>query len=120
MALQIPYRQRYRTALSDTFEIYLAIQREVKRRVDEALGQGSPGWRVLNACPPCGYALADEPPQRWARIFCIDGNNSLKRLKASALNKQEGDTRVFAASDYFLSCDYVDGFAHEVQSQRDL
>lgn len=75
---------------------------------------------MLNACPPCGYALTNEPPQCWAQIFCIDGNNLLVRLKASALNKQEGDTRVFTASDYFLSRDYVDGFAHEVRSWRDL
>lgn len=119
MPVQIPYRRRYRTALSNAFEIYLAIQREVKRRVDVALGRDSPDWRVLNSCPPCAYALSGEPPQRWARVLCLDGNNSLKRLKASALSKQEGDTRVFEASDYFLPRSYVDRFAHEVRSRRD-
>ena len=117
LATQMPYRRRYRTALSDAFEIYLTIQREVKRRVDVSLGRDSPNWRVLNARPPCAYALSDEPPQRWARIFCLDGNNSLKRLKACALKKQEGDTRVFEASDYFLPHSYVDRFAHEVRSR---
>ena len=38
MLVQIPYHQRYRTALSDAFEIYLAIQHEVKWCVNVALG----------------------------------------------------------------------------------
>lgn len=106
--------------LSDAFEIYLTIQREVKQRINVVLGRDTSDWCVLNSCPPCAYTLADEPPQKWARVFCLDGNNSLKRLKASALKKQEGDTRVFEVSDYFLPCTYVDRFAHEVRSQRKL
>jgi hypothetical protein len=45
--------------LSDAFDVYLAIQRIVDKRVAGALGQDSPNWRVLNSCPPCNYVVSD-------------------------------------------------------------
>jgi hypothetical protein len=53
----IPYRRRYRTVLSDTFDIYLALLRIVDKQVQGALGRDTPNWRVLNACPPCTYKV---------------------------------------------------------------
>lgn len=50
-------------------------------------------------------------------MFCIDGNNSLKRL-APLGNRHRGDTRVFEQSDYYLSENFVNGFAHEVKARR--
>ena len=48
--------------------------------------------------------------------MCFDGNNSLKRL-ASTEARQEGDTREFV-SDYYLSRQEVDQYAHEVKSRQ--
>ena len=53
----VPYRRRYRTAMSDAFEVYLSILRAVDKQVQRVLGRDTPDWRVLNACPPCGYEV---------------------------------------------------------------
>lgn len=47
----------------------------------------------------------------------MDGNNSLKRINGIG-NRQVSDTRIFEDSDYFLSTEFVDRFAHEVKSRR--
>jgi hypothetical protein len=49
-------------------------------------------------------------------MIAMDGNNSLKRI-ARVGNRAIGDVRVFD-SDYFLSRDFVDGFANEVKTSR--
>ena len=49
-------------------------------------------------------------------MVCFDGNNSLKRL-ASTEDKQEGDTREYH-SDYYLSRQEVDQYAHEVKARQ--
>ena len=46
----------------------------------------------------------------------MDGNNSLKQI-ARVGNQAIGDIRVFD-SDYFLSCNFVDGFANEIKAGR--
>jgi hypothetical protein len=52
-----PYRPRFRTVLGDTFDVYLAMLRNVDKQVQEALHRNTPNWRVLNACPPCTYKV---------------------------------------------------------------
>ncbi|KAL6307294.1 hypothetical protein BKA93DRAFT_815978 [Sparassis latifolia] len=113
----IPYRRRYRSALSDAFDIYLSIHRVIDKRVQAELGRGTPDWHVLNACPACCYELEDEPDLKIRRMYCFDGNNSLKRL-AKVSERNVGDTRCFEDSDYFLSQDFVNQFADEVKSSR--
>ena len=54
---QIPYRPKYRRVFADAFDVYLEIVRTVDKRVKAALGQDSPDWRVLNACPACSYEV---------------------------------------------------------------
>lgn len=54
---QIPYRRRYRIALSDAFEVYTSILHKIEEDVKDALGYNTPNWRILNACPPCGYEV---------------------------------------------------------------
>lgn len=112
----MPYRRRYRTAVADAFNVYLNITRRVDQQVKIALARDTENWRVLNACPACSYTLEGEPPLRWSRMFCLDGNNSLKRIAPTAKH-QQGDMRVLDDSDYFLSRDYVDRFANEVSSR---
>ncbi|OBZ77055.1 hypothetical protein A0H81_02986 [Grifola frondosa] len=113
----IPYRRRFRAVIADTFDIYLVILRGVNNQVQTALGRNSPDWRVLNACPACSYKLKDEPKLRFGRMYCVDGNNSLKRI-AQVGNRVAGDTRIYGESDYFLSKEYVDRYANEVPAER--
>ncbi|TFY68930.1 hypothetical protein EVJ58_g720 [Rhodofomes roseus] len=112
-----PYRRHYRAILADTFDVYLTILRQVRNKVNAALGRDTPNWRVLNGCPACNYELLDEPDLRWARMFCLDGNNSLKRI-AHVGDRQQGDMRTFDASDYYLPKEFVDSFAGEVRSNE--
>ena len=52
--LQITYNHLLRNQFTGAFDAYLDILRQVRTLVNDALGRG-PGWRVRNACPPCGY-----------------------------------------------------------------
>ncbi|KAG6852477.1 hypothetical protein C0991_011677 [Blastosporella zonata] len=112
-----PYQRRYRIALSDAFDVYLTIRRHVDTRVAKHLGQDSPNYRVLNACPPCNYELQGEPELTYRHMIAIDGNNSLKRIKGIS-NRQIGDTRQFQDSDYFLSHEFVNIYANEVKAPQ--
>jgi hypothetical protein len=47
-------------------------------------------------------------------MFVLDGNNSLKRMKA-AYGREVGDVHELADSDYFLANSYVNSFADEIQ-----
>ena len=55
--IQMPYRRRYSITISNAFDAYLAILREVDDRIAIALGRDGPNWRVLNACPACSYEV---------------------------------------------------------------
>ncbi|KAG2029491.1 hypothetical protein BDR03DRAFT_936832 [Suillus americanus] len=106
-----PYRRRYRTALADTFDIYLTIHRNVDAQVSKALRHDTENWRVLNACPPCTYELKDEPELIYRRMIVFDGNNSLSRM-APLGGREVGDTRKFH-SDYYLEPDYIDVYVSQ-------
>ena len=49
-------------------------------------------------------------------MFAMDANFSLKRMASG--NRNEGDTRVFYESDYFLKAEEVERYAEEVSSAR--
>ncbi|KAL6298653.1 hypothetical protein BKA93DRAFT_820263 [Sparassis latifolia] len=115
----IPFRRRYRAALGDAFDIYLTILRMVRKKVLSALGCDMPNWRALNGCPACGYELKDEPSLEFSRMYCMDGNSSLKRL-APVGGRRAGDLRTLADSDYYLPEDFIEKYADEVQSRRTL
>ncbi|OJT11359.1 hypothetical protein TRAPUB_12122 [Trametes pubescens] len=112
----VPYRRTYRSALSDVFDIYLHITREVEAGVTHALGRDTLNWRVLHACPPCGYKLHKEPDLMFMRLYAMDGNNSLKHLVPLG-GRRAGDDRVFDGSDYFLPKVFVDKYTNEVRSR---
>ncbi|KAJ3729926.1 hypothetical protein C8R42DRAFT_693640 [Lentinula raphanica] len=88
----------------------------VDARIAEELGHNTPDYRVLHSCPPCNYKLKDEPSLIFERMFVIDGNNSLKRLK-SVGNRQAANTREFRGSDFYLSSEYVDQFRDKVKTK---
>ncbi|KAJ3807341.1 hypothetical protein F5876DRAFT_90615 [Lentinula aff. lateritia] len=112
----VPYRRGYRTGLSNTFDIYLAIRRKVDAQVAKELGHDSANYRVLNSCPACCYKLEDEPELKFSRMWAVDGNNSLKRV-AGIGSREVSDNRVFEESDYYLSKDFVNTFAGEIKAR---
>ncbi|KAJ3833909.1 hypothetical protein F5878DRAFT_545718 [Lentinula raphanica] len=114
---RIPYRRAYRTNVSDAFDIYLTLRRKVDARVSKELGQDTPNYRVLHSCPPCNYKLSGETPLIFKRMFVVDGNNSLKRLKSIG-NRQVADKREFNDSDYYLSTTFVNRFSEEVTKTK--
>lgn len=112
----------------------MRIIRLVEQRVHKCLGWEGLNWRVQNACRPCCYKvssmfpvsscrwlmllqLQDEPPLRFSRLICMDGNNSLKRMKTVG-GRTRADTRTLEDSDYFLPATYVDQYMHEVRGKK--
>ncbi|KAI0746795.1 hypothetical protein C8Q80DRAFT_1220069 [Daedaleopsis nitida] len=89
----IPFRRRFRKAISDTFDVYLLLMDQVHRKVQEALGRDAPNWRVRHACPACSYKVEGETPATYERMIVMDGNNSLKCVATGA--RKVGDTRKF-------------------------
>ncbi|KAK7438765.1 hypothetical protein VKT23_017896 [Stygiomarasmius scandens] len=112
----MPYRRFYRTAVSNTFDIYLDIQQCVDKCVLEALGHNTPHYRVLHICPACCYKLENKPYLKFSRMWVCDSNNSLRRM-APLGGRRTGDTRVFGESNYFLPTEFVDKFTHKVKSR---
>ncbi|PSR94368.1 hypothetical protein PHLCEN_2v4453 [Hermanssonia centrifuga] len=113
----VPFRRFLRNIIADTFEIFLRVTNTIERRVAKAFGRDSSDWRVKNACPACCYKLKSKPPLRFSRMFCVDGNNSLKRM-ATMGERVVADTRVFESSNYYLPPDFVDRFANEVRGKK--
>ncbi|EKM49186.1 uncharacterized protein PHACADRAFT_107267, partial [Phanerochaete carnosa HHB-10118-sp] len=101
---------------ADTFEVYVRVIRAVNHRIYAVLGWNTPDWRPLHACRACCYKVKDEPPLRFSRIFCLDSNNSLKRVAAATLGgRTAADVRTFDDASYYLPRDFVDCFATEVR-----
>ncbi|KAF8525692.1 hypothetical protein JB92DRAFT_2701185, partial [Gautieria morchelliformis] len=107
----INYTSTLREQFSDAFDAYLNILRHVDKTLKMALGRDGPTWRILHSCPPCQYKLEGEAPLNPSIMGALDGNNSLKRFVRA---DRQSDTLTFN-SDYFLSRETVDQFAHEVK-----
>ena len=54
--LKITYTNQLLNQFTGAFDAYLDILRHVRALVNDALGRG-PGWRIRNACPPCGFKV---------------------------------------------------------------
>ncbi|EJD47608.1 hypothetical protein AURDEDRAFT_163480 [Auricularia subglabra TFB-10046 SS5] len=105
-----PYRPFLREQFSAAFDRYLAVLREVQRRMDGALGRDTPHWRALNACPPCSYKLEGEVELAIPGFIAMDGGPSMKRSATAGL----ADPRVYH-SDYRIPPEEVDLCADEVR-----
>ncbi|KIY46235.1 hypothetical protein FISHEDRAFT_75840 [Fistulina hepatica ATCC 64428] len=102
--------------LSDTFNIYLHILRDVDKQVQSSLGCDEPNWRVQNACMACCYKLVDKPELEFNQMAIMDSNNSLKHI-ASVHLRNTADRHV-SKSDYFIDCAFVDKFANEIRAYK--
>ncbi|KAI0245050.1 hypothetical protein BJV78DRAFT_1087594, partial [Lactifluus subvellereus] len=107
----ITYTRMQRNQFSVALDVYLDILRHVQCHVNAAWGRGA-GWRIRNACPPCGYKLPGEPTLVPDRLHAMDGNNSMKRVNASG----HADERVFI-SDYLIPPTKVDAFRDDVRTR---
>ncbi|KIM74378.1 hypothetical protein PILCRDRAFT_828356 [Piloderma croceum F 1598] len=96
----------------DTFDVYLMILRQVKKRTDLELGCSTADWRMLNSCPACQYKLEDEPPLVPAIEGSMDGGQSLRRV--AMREDLHEDPRTFASS-YLIGEEDVDRFKHDVK-----
>ncbi|KAJ3861132.1 hypothetical protein EV359DRAFT_66742 [Lentinula novae-zelandiae] len=112
----LPFRRGYCTGLSDTFDIYLAIQRRIDTQVAKELGHEGANYRILNSCPACCYNLEDGLELEFSRMWVVDRNNSLKCM-AGIGNREFSDTRIFGESDYYLSKDFVNIYAGEIKTR---
>ncbi|KAG1876360.1 hypothetical protein F4604DRAFT_1880665 [Suillus subluteus] len=104
------YFQSFRDQFAIAFDAYLDVLRHVKALVNQALGRDSLNWRMLNACPPCGYKQDNEDLIDPARLDSMDGNNSLKRVDGSG----HADEQVFP-SEYLITPSEVDLFKDDVR-----
>ncbi len=87
--------------LSVCYDVFISLVDGLNARVNTALGRDSPNWRLANACPPCLYAVENEPMQEISQLLTWDGNNSLSRVKTyraaaivEALASDDGDNDV--------------------------
>ncbi|KAH7904479.1 hypothetical protein BJ138DRAFT_1019105, partial [Hygrophoropsis aurantiaca] len=104
----VTYTQTLRDQLSIAFDVYLAILRQVRSRVDSELGRTN-NWHLRNACPACNYEQPDEPTLVPASLKAMDGNNSAKRMDGAG----HTDQRVFHSS-FLIPADEVDKFKDDV------
>ncbi|KAI0749115.1 hypothetical protein C8Q74DRAFT_1222752 [Fomes fomentarius] len=88
---QVPYRRHYRTAISDAFDIYLIILRDVLQQIMNVLGCGTSDWRAQNACLACNYHSS---------------------------GREVADTCEFEDHDYFLTRAFVNSFTHKVKARQ--
>lgn len=59
--------------------------------------------------------LEGKPQQIFRQMLVLDGNNSLKRMKAACGQQEVGDVHELVDSDYFFNHAYVDSFENEIQ-----
>lgn len=92
----------------------------MEQQVREELGRDSPDWRLRHACPACTYKLKNEHPLLYKLLFCMDGNDSLKRILrrfkeedgSTGPTKERLDSRTIDG-DFYLAKSEVDKWANE-------
>jgi hypothetical protein len=122
----MPFRPYLTKQFSICFDLYLSIHQEVDSRVQVALRREGANWRLQHACPACTHKLQDEPELDFSLLFCMDGNNSVKRIprRAPGVQKPEDDDITVGVStehpdlrkvegDYYLSQKIVDRWGKE-------
>ncbi|KAF8229078.1 hypothetical protein L208DRAFT_1288390, partial [Tricholoma matsutake] len=102
------YTHTLRMQFSVTFDVYLDILWRVQALVNAAWEHGQ-GWRIQNACLPCGFKVPGELELVPDRLHAMDGNNFMKQVDGSG----NCDEHVFS-SDYLIPPSIVDNFKDDV------
>lgn len=124
--------------MSIAFDLYVAILKNVRGRVQKALGHDDPNWWMLNTCPCCQYRLQGEENLDVRMLCSFNGNDSLRRVERTAdlplddsldvqgppASRERFDHRI-GGGDYFLSPREVDkceeknwGSVHDLQEDN--
>jgi hypothetical protein len=90
--LQAPYRPYLREQFSIAYDLYLDLRRRTEKKMLHSLGRDSFAWRLKHACPSCMYKLEGEEELTFCQLFCVDGNNSMKRVFLREKIVSDGDT----------------------------
>ncbi|KZS91015.1 hypothetical protein SISNIDRAFT_414531, partial [Sistotremastrum niveocremeum HHB9708] len=98
---------------TSAFDVYLAIRRNLQKRVNESLNRTDPHWRLKHSCPCCLYEVKGEEPLTHKCVISIDGGNSCKRFA----NAGRASTAKFE-SDYIVARDEVDQFKMHVKKRQ--
>ncbi|KAF8883570.1 hypothetical protein BD779DRAFT_1429581, partial [Infundibulicybe gibba] len=106
----IPYMSYLATQFRAAYDAYLEICRRVQIRVNAALGYNTPNHKTFASCPPCFYKIQDEPQLTFSSFVSIDGNNSLRRVGASARGSAARQDSRTLSSDRWLEPEEVDCF----------
>ncbi|KAG1810628.1 uncharacterized protein BJ212DRAFT_1205925, partial [Suillus subaureus] len=112
----IPYHAYLNTQFSAAYDVYLEILHHVKTRLNDALGQNTPNWWLLNSCLCCVYKLEGEPPLPFDWLVTVDGNNSLKHWASSTYGLQPQEDSQQPCSDYWVDQVAVNKFQNEVRT----
>ncbi|KAJ7839237.1 hypothetical protein B0H14DRAFT_2588088 [Mycena olivaceomarginata] len=65
---------------------------QTEKKMLHSLGRDSFAWRLKHACPSCMYKLEGEEELTFGQLFCMDGNNSMKRVFLREKIVSDGDT----------------------------
>lgn len=117
---QLPFKNNLARHFRVALDVYLEILHGVDVQVDEALGRSAKDWRIKNICPTCSYELVGERGLKYRRLFCIDGNNSLKSIDdamRSGTAREDGRT---GRRDIWITQEEVDKFANDVQGHPEV
>ena len=105
---------------------------EILNRVSnelDSLTLTTPHEKYAYACPACVYKLEAEEALEHSMLLCMDGNESVKRMRrvkriGEESKQKDPKVRVVERYDdrtrgaaYFLEATEVDEFAHEVKAR---
>ncbi len=89
------------------YDLYVAILKRVEHHINQVLCRDAVDYHLRNACAACTLSLRDEPGTPIHPHYCMDGNNSLKRLQRQDDENQESSQERVGNrdghEDYFLS-----------------
>ncbi|QRV88505.1 hypothetical protein RhiJN_16523 [Ceratobasidium sp. AG-Ba] len=106
-------RSHHIEQFSCAFVIYDDLEQLLDQQLDVLLGRTDPLWRPKHNCPACSYELDGEAPLLPRKMFSMDGNNSLKRLRKVG----HVDAGTYSTS-YFVPRSVVDSFANQATRVR--
>ncbi|KAH8111333.1 hypothetical protein DFH11DRAFT_1508526, partial [Phellopilus nigrolimitatus] len=113
-----PYDRTMRRAFSSAYDVHVEITHTVQNQLDGLLHKTTIS-KYQDACPACVFRVDNEPRLKYSMLTCMDGNESMKRVRRTRLvdehtsvcvERPDGRGR---ASHMFLEAEEVDKFKDE-------